>query len=58
VSFGTEIDSLSDFSEEDSFWIKYKNGDLCNLEKEIRFSSKIIYTCDPTVDVGTPVLIS
>jgi len=34
VSLGTEIEAFSDFSKPDySFWVKYKNGDICDLVK-------------------------
>lgn len=35
----------------------YSGGDACNQQKRLAFSSEIRYVCDPSVEVGKPVLV-
>lgn len=55
MSLGSEFESISNFTSS-GYTVAYKNGDVCNFEKEIMFSSSIDYVCDPSIEVGKPIL--
>lgn len=55
-SLGTEIESIETHGQ-DGYAIKYKEGDLCNVKNDIKFSAEVRYVCDPKADVGKPTLL-
>jgi hypothetical protein len=33
----------------------YSDGDYCDREKQVKFSSQILFICDPNIEFGKPV---
>ena len=42
---------------QDGYTIKYKEGDLCNVKNDVKFSAEVRYVCDPKADVGKPAML-
>lgn len=52
-SLGTEIEEIVT-NGGNGYTIKYKEGDYCNVNKELKFSAEVWYVCDPEAGVGKP----
>jgi hypothetical protein len=55
-SLGTEIETIATHGQ-DGYTIRYKEGDFCNVKKDIKFTSEVRYVCDPHEDFGKPVML-
>lgn len=47
---------MAPLESETGFKVNYVGGEICNKEKGLQHSTSIEYVCDPTVEIGKPVL--